>query len=61
MPPDDTAQLIACMDVLSKHLRGCVSAILPTEEHEVFLAHVSDLLDDLELVRLRRQQQARES
>jgi hypothetical protein len=61
MPPDDTEQLIACMDLLSKKLRGCVSAVLPTDEHAVFLEHVGALLDELELVRLRRRQHTRES
>lgn len=53
-PADDTALLIECMDLLSKRLCGCISAILPTEDHEVFLGSVEQLLDGLERNRLAR-------
>jgi hypothetical protein len=53
-PADDTALLIECMDLLSKRLCGCISAILPTEDHAVFLGSVEQLLDGLERNRLER-------
>jgi hypothetical protein len=55
-PADDTALLIECMDLLSKRLCGCISAILPTEDHAVFLGSVEQLLDGLERNRLARMQ-----
>lgn len=53
-PPDDTAQVIACMDLLSKHLCGSISALVPVEDHEIFLEGVEWILDGLEINRLAR-------
>lgn len=53
-PADDTALLLECMDLLSKKLCGCVSAIVPTEDHEVFLDGVELILEGLEINRLKR-------
>lgn len=53
-PVDDTALVIECMDLLSKRLCGCVSAVLPVEDHEVFLDGVELILEGLEVNRVIR-------
>lgn len=53
-PADDTAEVLAVMDLLSKHCFGCVSALTPTAQHAILLDVTEQLLDRLEANRTGR-------